>query len=310
MQPPDELLRLCAEQLGVITRAQVMQRLTEHRADDLLRSGRFERVHYGVYLLRGGAVSPFRPAVAATLRAGRGATLTGPAALNLGSVAGPDTGHPDRRFGILMPRGRRVLAKDLPLLRDADPGRQVQHRGDVRIADPVDALLDTGAHFPSSARDLRQWHDRLRWKGLLRPGLLTERAEQLGLTGSLLGSELLAMDATAATGDGERALGDLMRRFDPPPEPQVWVTPHRCVDLLFRVLGVALEYQGRADHDTLSGRSSDRARDDELAMAGIRVLYVTAEDLLTPRLLLTRAAAALTARAHELGLPAPRLLGS
>lgn len=304
MQPPQEILQLCAEQLGVLSRAQLVRRIGEYQADDLLRSGRFDRLHLGVYALRGGAVSPSRAGLAATLRGGADATLTGPTALSLHGV--PAT-RPDQRFGLLLPAGRRLRSIDLPRLRDRDPTRPVSLRGEIRIAEPVDALLETGAFFPTPARELRSWHDRLRWLGLLRPGQLTERAGQLGLSRLLDGGELLDMDGTAATGEGERTLVGLMQRFEPPPEPQVWITPHRCVDLLFRDLLLALEYQGRTDHATQAGRQADRTRDEELDMAGVRVLYVTAEDLRTPRALLGRVAAALTARADELRLPAPRL---
>lgn len=300
----DDVLHLCAEQLGVISRAQLVRLLSEQRADDLLRSGRFARLHRGVYALRGGAVSPLRPAVAAALRCGHGATLTGPAALGLHGIQDLRL---DTRFVLLLPPGRRVRSTDLPVVRDRDPDRPVGSQGEVRVCGPVDALVETGAWFLVAPRELRSWHDRLRWASLLRPGQLTARAAELGLLRGLAGSELLAMDATAATGDGERELARVLERFEPPPTPQVWVTPHRCVDLLFRELGLALEYQGRADHDCEDGRAADRTRDEELALAGIRVLYVTAEDLRTPRALLARVAAALAARADELGLAAPRL---
>lgn len=304
MPPPDEILHLCAEQLGTLARAQVVRRMGEHRADDLLRSGRFERLHLGVYALRGGALSPARAAMAAALRGGPGTTLTGPVALGLHGL--PAT-RSDQRFALLLPPGRRLRSADLPVLRNVDPARPVSLRGEIRIADPVDALLETGAWFLTPPRELRSWHDRLRWTGQLRPGQLAARARALRLSGTLKGSELMAMDGTAATGDGERTLAGLMLRFEPPPEPQVWISPYRCVDLLFRDLRLALEYQGRPDHLTQEGREADRTRDDELAMAGIRVVYVTAEDLRAPRALLGRVAAALAARADELGLVAPRL---
>lgn len=304
MSIPDVLLRLCAEQLGVIARYQLRELLAAMEADDLLRSGRFERLHRGVYALRGSAKDDLRPAIAAALRCGPTAILTGPAGLALHRREGTDLG---RGFAILLPPGRRVVDVPFTVLRDPDARRRVAHIGEVRFASPVDALLESAALFDVPARRLRLAHDRLRWDGLLHPGQLQRRAAELGLGAQLAGGELLAMDRLDPTGDGERELWRHLRRFDPPPQPQAWVTPHRCTDFLFVELQLAVEYQGRPDHGTEAGRTKDRARDEELAQAGIRIVYVDAADLRSPRVLLSRIASALTARADELGLVPPRL---
>lgn len=304
MNIPDALLRLCAEQLGVVARYQLRELLAAMEVDDLLRSGRFERLHRGVYALRGSAEHDRRPAIAAALRCGPTATLTGPGGLGLHRLEGTDLG---RGFAVLLPPGRRVVDLPFTVLRDPDPRRRVAHIGAVRFANPVDALLESAALFDVPARRLRLAHDRLRWEGLLHPGQLQRRAAELDLGAQLAGGELLAMDTLAPTGDGERELWRHLRRFDPPPQPQAWVTPHRCTDFLFVELQLAVEYQGRPDHGTAAGRTKDRARDEELARAGIRILYVDAAELRSPRVLLSRIASALTARADELGLIPPRL---
>lgn len=302
---PEALLRLCAEQLGVIARYQLRELLAATVTDDLLRSGRFERLHRGVHALRGSAVDDLRPAIAAALRCGPTAILTGPAGLALHRLEGTDLG---RHFAILLPPGRRVVDVPFTVLRDPDARRRVTHVGAVRIASPVDALLESAALFDVPPRRLRLAHDRLRWEGLLHAGQLQRRAAELGLGSQLAGGELLAMDPLAPTGDGERELWHHLHRFDPPPQPQVWVTPRRCTDFLFEECRLAVEYQGRPDHGTKLGRSRDRAREDELAQAGIRIVYVDAADLRSPRLLLSRIASALTARGDELGVVPPRLL--
>lgn len=305
MNIPDALLRLCAEQLGVIARHQFRELMAATVTDDLLRSGRFERLHRGVYALRGSAADDLRPAIAAALRCGPTAILTGPSGLALHRLEGTDLG---REFAILLPPGRRVVDVPFTVLRDPDARRQVARIGAVRLANPVDALLESAALFDVPSRRLRLAHDRLRWEGLLRAGQLERRATELRLGAQLAGGELLAMDPLVPTGDGERALWRHLRRFDPPPQPQAWVTPHRCTDFLFVECKLAVEYQGRLDHDTERGRAKDRVRDEELAQAGIRVVYVDAADLRSPRVLLGRIASALTARADELGLVPPRLL--
>jgi hypothetical protein len=177
------------------------------------------------------------------------------------------------------------------------------------VAEPADALVESCLlEPPPEPCALRLAHDRLRWTGRLRPGFLRERVEQLGLDPAdpRLG-ELLEIEGQRAVGDGERHLGRLLSRFDPAPEPQVWITPHRCLDWYFRPLRVGIEYQGSADHDSPSGRRNDRARDDELSLVGAALLYVSSADLDDERALLARVAAALTARADELGRRAPTL---
>lgn len=308
MHPHRHLLDLASKQLGLLARRQAIAALGEVAADHFLRLAWFERVERGVVRIRGGATHPCQPAVAATLRCGLGAVLTGPAAVHL---LGVDGARPGGAFEVLLPPGRRVSGVEFPTRRDRDPARTTWALGGVRIAAPGDALLESclqGSGLPS--RQLRQLHDRLRWGGHLRPGSLTARAPALGSGRAEALRELLELDGQASTGDGERELGRLLRRFDPPPEPQVWVTPYRRVDWLFRPIQLALEYQGRVDHGTAAGRRADRVRDDELAQTGLRILYVTAEDLRDPQALLVRVGAAVTSRAYERGIRAPTLAGA
>jgi hypothetical protein len=136
--------------------------------------------------------------------------------------------------------------------------------GEVRIATPVDALIDSAAFVEQlGIRRLRLAHDVLRWRGQLQPGRLLERPQQLGGgrgdPASLV--ELLDLDRQAATGDGELRLGTLLARFEPAPEPQFWVTPRRRVDWWFPTVRCAIEYQGSVDHATPAGRAQDAARD-------------------------------------------------
>ena len=307
MELPERLAATAERQFGLLARWQCLAHLGAGRTDALLRSDRFTRVHRGVYAVRGGAVHRHRGALAAALRAGPGATLSGPAAVELGGPEGLVLG---RGFVLLLPSGARMTGTDLPTRPDRDPAREVNYLGTVRVALPADALLDSIAgSAPPSPRQLRLCHDQLRWAGQLAAGELGRRAAELRYGREVTGHELLDLDATAATGDGERRLGALLCQFDPPPQPQVWVTPHRRVDWWFETVRIGLEYQGRVDHDGAAGRRADQVRDEELAMAGVRLLYTSARDLRDERVLLATVAGALAARAHELGVAAPHLRG-
>src|SRR6056297_3282022 len=211
MQPPPDLFRLASEQLGLLARRQVVAALGEVTADRMLRSPWLERVQLGVVRFRGGAPHPCQAAVAASLRAGPGATLTGPAALDLLAVDGVTPGG---RFEVLVPPGRRVGGVGFRTRRDPDPARGTWQLGLVRVAEPIDALIESCLLDPTPpARELRQIHDRLRWNGRLRQGSLQPRATQLARSGSAVLDDLLELDGQASTGDGERRLGRLLARF-------------------------------------------------------------------------------------------------
>lgn len=308
MPLPLPAARLAESQYGVIARRQLAAWLPDHGVDALARGPRLEVLERGVYRVVGGARLPEQAAIAAALRAGAGAVLSGPVVL---ALYGVDGFRGDEPFVVLLPPGRRLRRVGFPVGRDGDAGRPTSNRGDVRLVGPLDALIESATFVDEiGARRLRLAHDVLRWRGLLRPGELADRAKALGVTGPRAAplADMLGLDAQASTGEGERRLGRLLGRFRPSPEPEVWVTPCRRVDWYFRSVRYGVEYQGTVDHATGVGRRSDAARDRELRHEGIRVGYVTADDLEDERTLLATIAGALTARADELGVPRPPVL--
>lgn len=306
---PDPAAALAEAQLGVVARRQLLTWMSGTQADTLLRGPRFEPMEFGVHRVVGGARLGVQRAIASALRAGPEAVLTGPVVLGLNGVDGFGDGDP---YEVLVPAGRRVRGVDFLVRRDPDPGRPVGRRGQVRLAGAVDALIDSASVVHAIApRRLRLAHDVLRWRGILAPGRLAARIGALGRTapgGSALAT-LFELDRHAAVGPGELRLGEIFQAFDPPPEPQVWVTPYRRVDWWFASVRYGLEYQGPVDHATLVGRINDADRDMELGRENIRLGYVTADDLDDEQALIGRVAAALTVRAHELGGSAPRFAG-
>lgn|GEM_PF-1989163 len=310
MTPPTDLVRLAEAQLGVVSRAQLVAAIGASRTDALLRSAWVEAIEFGVRRIRGSARIPVQRAFAATLRAGRGATLTGPVALTLLDLDGFGAFNEVLPFEVLLPPGRRLRGVDFPHRRDPDPDRPVSRRGEVRIAAPVDALIDSAAFVDQvGARRIRLAHDVLRWRGLLRPGRLTQRIRELGpgVPGGVELATLLELDLRSETGDGERRLGELLALFDPSPIPQHWVTPSRRLDWWFPTVRHGVEYQGTVDHATSVGRRADQQRDGELRREDIRITYVAESDLQEEAALLASLSAALAARAYELGVAAPHL---
>jgi hypothetical protein len=303
---PEPLVARLEQQHGVLARRQLRAHLPRTRADDLMRSARFERLEWGVVRLRGTPARPVQRAFAATLRAGPGATLTGPLALALLRVPGFAEDAP---FEVLTRPGRRLSEVPFRHRRDPDPQRAVTRYGEVRVVDPVDALIDAAGFVEMVGdRALRVAWDHLRW----HLGVRTQRLEQrLGdLRGRAPGAGALEQVLAAGGGvvvesEGERALAPILGCFEPRFEPQMWVTPRRRVDFFCPHVRYGYEYLGEVDHASVAARIADDEREAELRRVGVGLGYVTAGDLRAPRALLATIAGTLTVRAHELGVAPP-----
>ena len=133
------ILDLAASQHGVLGRYQLLPWLAPKRADDLLRTAQFIRVLHGVYRLRGAPALPEQDGFAAVLRARPGATLDRPARPPLvrrHRLRGGDRvpgAHADLRRPANVPFDHRL---------DAVVRRGVRTYGDIRVAGPLDALVD------------------------------------------------------------------------------------------------------------------------------------------------------------------------
>lgn len=303
----EPLYALAEAQLGLVSRAQLITEVGLPRARAAMESPGLQRVTRGVYRLRGTPVHRHTSALARGLRWGDRSVVTGAAALELGGPAGVHLGSRAPALVGLAP-GLRIRSPGVATIVDHPPGRRATRLGAIRVALPVDALVDLlTLPGPASSRELRLAFDQLRWAGMLRPGELRRRSTELGVADAIDGHELLDHDGGASTGWGERRLEGLARRFDPEPHAQYWVTPTRRADLYFPGVRLAVEYQGSVDHEHAAGRARDRVRDAELAAAGIRVLYLSRLDLRDEVATMATIAAALTTRAHQLGTTAPHL---
>lgn len=306
---PSVVLRTAEAQRGVIARWQLLPMMGEDAADHLLRADIVEHAEpwsRGVYRIRGGARLVEQPAFAAALLARPRAVVTGPVALALYGVAGfAEVSH----FEVLTRPDRRLSTRAFPHRRDLVSQRATAEFGAVRVAAPLDALIDS-AGFADRIGDrlVRVAWDQLRWDGKLRTHQLAPRLRELRATrGVREARRILGGDADVRIeSEGERRLHQFLRRFEPRPEAQAWIGARR-LDFLFRTVRYGYEYLGDVDHAHVAARIADAERTDELRRSGIRIGYVTRRDLDDEGGFLATVAGTLAVRAHELGVVPPVL---
>jgi hypothetical protein len=306
---PPAIAVLAERQRGLVARYQLCAALgADHLADDLVRGGHLSRLQRGVYRVPGGATLPEHAAFAAALRARPDATVTGPVVLHL---LGVEPFHGAEAFEILTRPGRRLRGVSFEHRQDHDPARAVTTWGAVRVAGPLDALIDSAAFGDTvTDRQLRVAVDALRGQGLITTERLVRRLEDLQREhqgAALLATVLELAGGAALESEGERVLSPYMGCFDPPFEAQVWVAPSRRLDFFSRRCRHGAEYVGEVDHAYLAARIEDDRRDGQLRDAGVTITYVTKRDLDEPVAWLSSFAATLTVRAHRLGVEPPRL---
>jgi hypothetical protein len=311
MALPSELTQLSDPQFGAVARCQLVTKegsITDDQVHGWLKRGALEPLFHGVYRVAGSGRSRQQEAMAALLRARPGAVLTGPFVLGLLDVDGFSV---EDAYEVLTVPGRSLSNVAFPHRPDPHPDRTTAAFGPLRIVLPTDALIDTGtALHATDERRLRVGLDSARWRKLTNPTKVLARARELGddHPGARFFRELLADGLDRSETDGERRLGTVLQRFDPPPEPQIWVSPDRRSDWYWRLLRLTVEYQGEVDHGFAARRAADLVRDDELAAIGIASLPVTAHDLRDTEAAARWIEAVVVRRAFELGVAAPRLV--
>lgn len=277
---PAEALELLSRQFGVVGRHQ-LRRLSMSRGvvDNLVSRGSLIPVERGVYRVRGGACMPEQSAMAAVLRARPGARVTGPFVLGALEVDGFSRRDP---FEVLVRPGRRLTGVSFRFRPDPTPDAGWGWLEGLPIVTPTAALVDSGRFVDElGTRRLRLGLDACRWRRLTTTERVLQRAELLGPRdpGARFFLALYDEDLLRPESEGERRLGRLLLAYEPPPEPQVWVTPNRRVDWFWRDLRLAPEYQGALDHAQAEARLRDRERGGELAALGILVVPVVDADL-------------------------------
>lgn len=275
------LIAIARTQHGLITRAQAHQ----HGASDKaihrrITTGRWDRSRRGVYVI-GAAPSTWHQRVLAAILS-----------VGLRSIASHRTAA--RLSGFVDRSGQ------IELLIDVDhhveqPGVQVHRSRDLPEIDrhEVDGIPCTSvartifdAAASADATLVGRWVDLAVRDHGLDPGALAARASTLAVPGRRMPRSLV--DALALRCDGydpgrsaleSRVLEAIARAGLPAPERQWRVERrggrHAFIDLAYPGRMVAIELDGWSEHGLRSAFDADRARGNELVLAGWRLLRFT-----------------------------------
>lgn len=275
------LVEIARTQHGLVTRRQALS----HGASDAaihrrVASGRWDRVRTGVYAL-GAAPSTWSQGVlAAVLAVGVGAMASHRTAARLWGlvdrsgrielVIGEDERH--RLPGVVVHRSRH-LNEDDRSQRDGVPCTSLPR-----------TIIDGAAS--ADAPVVGRWLDvGIRDHGLAM-GAVATRASQLAVPGRAMPRSLVG--ALGLRSDGydpgrsaleARVLEAIARAGLPSPERQ-WRVERvggriAFIDLAYPDAGIAIELDGWAEHGLRSAFDADRARGNELVLAGWRLLRFT-----------------------------------
>lgn len=291
------IARLAESHAGAITHKELIgiglgPDAIKHR----VKQGLLHRRHHGVYIVGHLALAPRAGEAAALLACGPGALLSHRSAAAFWGLADPDPEIVD----VTLP-GRRCRPKTGIRLHCAPQLDRVDIRsaGNVRLTAPARTLLDFAADAPT--HELEQ-----AVAAAVRRKLVTEQTIRAAIgraptrrgAGALRALMSSQADPAFTRSDAERLLLSLVRRAELPP-PLVNARVHGFeVDFYWPHAGLVLEVDGHAFHSDRGAFERDRARDQALVAAGLRVIRVTWRQMtLAPLAVLARIAQALRARA-------------
>ena len=275
--------RLARRQHGVVTLDQARAAgLSQRAIDRRLGSGRWERLHPGVYRVGGAPPSWEQLVLAACLHAGEGSAASHRSAAALWRLAGVDVTIVE----IIAPRrarGRGVVVHEVSV-----PTRQTTTVGVIPVTNPTRTLLDLGAVVNPDV--VEQALDDALHRGLttitkLR-GILRRDGGRGRRGAGVLRKLLEARDPRSAPPESvlEARLGRLLARSGlPKATPQYEVRDRGRlvgrVDFAWPTEMVAVEADGYRFHSGARAWRRDRARGNALTGRGWRVFYVTWDDV-------------------------------
>ena len=266
--------RLAAGQQGVLTRSQARAAgLSDSTIAARIRSGRWERLHPGVYRVAGSVPSPKQALVAALMAHGSAAHQWG--------ILGP----PRRpAITVLRPRNPKVAGCEVHRSRDLETGRvRVWHS--IACTDPLRTLVDLAQMLPAVALDeavnaalatrlvtvaaIQAELARLSRPGRGGVGHLRRALQRRGLVGGPNPSVLESRGSA------------FLRRYAIPvlaAEQRAGPEGEFRVDFVL-VPGIILELDGYVWHFSPEHKQRDEARRRRLLLDGNHVFIATWQDL-------------------------------
>lgn len=259
---------------GVVSRAQALEHGIPGRTiARRVAEGAWRRIHPGVYLVGGHALTYRARIRAAWLWAGPGSVITGPAAAlwlgMLDGAPGPVDVTVGRTLRRRSPPGVRLRHRDL------DPLDHAMVRG-VGVTEPALTVLETAAVL----RDGATFLDRALQQKLVRfESLHDAYCRSVGAYGIARARELLVACADRADSAAERRLIGLLRRAG----ISGFVVGHPFgrtqIDIAFPDARLALEFDSWAWHTDPERFTADREKGNALVDAGWAVLRITWKEL-------------------------------
>lgn len=274
MSPEAVLAPLLAHQSGVVTLGQaVAAGVSASSVHRRVRSGAWEPLHPGVYLVGGHRYTDEVRIRAAWLRAGGApAMVSGPAAAYWYRML-------DRAPAVVeltVPRRRHLRPGPgiSAVRRDLSPVDRVEDRGLLLTAQPLTAL-ETALAIPDGSAFL----DRALQRHVRFPTLYRAYCRNLGRRGSGAAGRLIGAAADRADSAAERLLVTLLADAG----ITGWVLGHPFgpwrVDLAFPAAKLAIEVDGWAWHVDVERFRNDRRKGNALQRGGWDVLRYTWHDL-------------------------------
>jgi very-short-patch-repair endonuclease len=292
MNAEQRLTRFAAKQHGVFSRAEALAiGLSSSTIDRRVATGRWERVHQGVYRFPGAPRTWHQQLMAALLWAGKNAVISHRAAAALLGFPGFESGIVEltvdrwRRppAGIILhttdrlPRSDRMKLGSLVVTSIA---RTLIDLGSVESEDVVEIALESAlGKRQSTIEQLLRKVDNLEGHG--RRGTSTIKR--------LLAVRVPGYKPTASV--FETKFFQVLRRYGRPlPERQFVITDGdtfiACVDFAFTERKLAIECESFEHHSDVRGLEDDLKRHNPLARVGWRIVRVTWSDLMNPERIL------------------------
>jgi very-short-patch-repair endonuclease len=281
IRPPSslerEIARLARRQHNVVALRQLRERgMSADAAQRRVRSGRWRRIHSGVYAVSPAELTQKGRWIAAVLACGPGAALSHRSAAALRELR-----NDNRRSSDVTTPGRAGRGHAGINTHTSAALHDVEEIDGIRVTRLARTLVDLAEAV--SRRELERAFDRAEARELLDLAAIhAELRRSPNRTGAKRVRALLVehyAGTTLTRGEMEELFLALCRKARlPQPEVDQWIAvpaEEICVDFVWRHPGLAIETDDYTTHRTRQAFERDRYRDQELGVAGYRVLRFT-----------------------------------